>query len=326
LGASRLAFTPLGVSAGADETKRLARWWDEHVAASAGCAITANRDRPFTFTLDYMALGPFGLGRSSSLIDRYDRRREDVARDDDDRFTLTINCGPSPTGYERRGGVVPLSPGSACLFDHTEAAAHVCPGGGGVMAFIMPRRLVCATVAHAEDLVGTVVTTDSGALRLIVRYAGALLDDPDLSDPAVLAQAGQSLLDLVALALGTERDQAESARLRGLRAARLASVLHALRADFADPEISPETVARCVGISTRYLHDLLHETGISFSERVQEFRLARALGLLTGRNGAAPRISDAAYQAGFNDLSHFNRLFRRRYGLTPTAARGRLSV
>lgn len=39
--------------------------------------------------------------------------------------------------------------------------------------------------------------------------------------------------------------------------------------------------------------------------------------------GRERRISDIAFACGFNDLSYFNRCFRRRFGLTPTAARGR---
>jgi AraC-like DNA-binding protein len=35
------------------------------------------------------------------------------------------------------------------------------------------------------------------------------------------------------------------------------------------------------------------------------------------------RISEIAFDCGFNDLSYFNRCFRRRFGLTPSAARGR---
>jgi AraC-like DNA-binding protein len=34
-------------------------------------------------------------------------------------------------------------------------------------------------------------------------------------------------------------------------------------------------------------------------------------------------LSDVAFECGFNDLSYFNRCFRRRFGLTPSAARGR---
>jgi len=48
--------------------------------------------------------------------------------------------------------------------------------------------------------------------------------------------------------------------------------------------------------------------------------MRKAADLLAHREG---RISDIAFECGFNDLSYFNRCFRRRFGLTPTAARGK---
>jgi len=36
------------------------------------------------------------------------------------------------------------------------------------------------------------------------------------------------------------------------------------------------------------------------------------------------RISDVALQVGFSDISHFNRLFRSRFGDTPRGVRGQL--
>ena len=96
-----------------------------------------------------------------------------------------------------------------------------------------------------------------------------------------------------------------------------------IRTEYSDPHIAPDRVARRLGISTRYSHHLLQETGTSFAERVQTLRLEKAFSLLSGEAGASRNVSEAAYGAGFSDLSHFNRLFRGRYGLTPTAARGR---
>jgi AraC-like DNA-binding protein len=52
-----------------------------------------------------------------------------------------------------------------------------------------------------------------------------------------------------------------------------------------------------------------------------ELRLRKAADLLA--RASERRISDIAFDCGFNDLSYFNRCFRRRFGLTPTAARGR---
>ncbi|MGY8704675.1 helix-turn-helix transcriptional regulator [Bradyrhizobium sp. 18BD] len=60
--------------------------------------------------------------------------------------------------------------------------------------------------------------------------------------------------------------------------------------------------------------------GASFTTRLNELRRRKAADLLAHREG---RISDIAFACGFNDLSYFNRCFRRRFGLTPTAARGK---
>jgi AraC-like DNA-binding protein len=53
---------------------------------------------------------------------------------------------------------------------------------------------------------------------------------------------------------------------------------------------------------------------------LNELRLGKAARLLAM---TTKRISDIAFECGFNDLSYFNRSFRRRFGLTPTAARGK---
>ena len=62
-------------------------------------------------------------------------------------------------------------------------------------------------------------------------------------------------------------------------------------------------------------------SGTSFTERVTELRLQRAYTLLTEASESKSRISDIALQAGFSDISHFNRLFRSRFGDTPKGVR-----
>jgi AraC-like DNA-binding protein len=66
---------------------------------------------------------------------------------------------------------------------------------------------------------------------------------------------------------------------------------------------------------------LLHEAGASFTVRLTELRLRKAAERLAHPGDG--RISDIAFDCGFNDLSYFNRCFRRRFGLTPSAARGK---
>jgi AraC-like DNA-binding protein len=73
----------------------------------------------------------------------------------------------------------------------------------------------------------------------------------------------------------------------------------------------------------RYLYDLLSETGITFSERVQDLRLDAALDLLVAPNLSYLRIGEIAFAVGYSDLSYFNRSFRRKFDITPTGARSR---
>ena len=64
-----------------------------------------------------------------------------------------------------------------------------------------------------------------------------------------------------------------------------------------------------------------HE-GTSFTDYVLAQRLACAHRLLTDPRHATEKISAIALDAGFGDLSYFNRMFRRRYGETPSGVRG----
>ena len=55
-------------------------------------------------------------------------------------------------------------------------------------------------------------------------------------------------------------------------------------------------------------------------------RLACAHRLLTDPRLAAEKISSIAVDAGFGDLSYFNRAFRRRFGETPSGIRAQLQA
>jgi len=50
-------------------------------------------------------------------------------------------------------------------------------------------------------------------------------------------------------------------------------------------------------------------------------RLMRAHRLLTDPRHASEKISTIAFDAGFGDVSYFNRVFRQRYGDTPSGVR-----
>ena len=91
---------------------------------------------------------------------------------------------------------------------------------------------------------------------------------------------------------------------------------------FAEPSFSSAHVAARLGLSERYMQDLLQETGRAFSQRVLELRLQKARTMLADRAYDGLKIGDLAYACGFNEVPYFNRCFRRRFGASPTQFRG----
>lgn len=106
-----------------------------------------------------------------------------------------------------------------------------------------------------------------------------------------------------------------------IRAMRRAEVLRDIERRSSDPNLKAATVAARLGITPRYVHLLVEETGRTFSRLVLEKRLERAAALLRDPHWQHRRIADIAAEAGFSDLSHFSRAFRRAYGETPSALR-----
>ncbi len=105
------------------------------------------------------------------------------------------------------------------------------------------------------------------------------------------------------------------------RAVRRAAILDEIAAYLHDPKLAASAVAARLGITPRYLRKLLEQTGKSFSEHLLDKRLERAAALLRDPERRDARIAAIAYACGFNDLSYFNRVFRRRYGSTPSNMR-----
>ncbi|MEV1003780.1 helix-turn-helix domain-containing protein [Nonomuraea sp. NPDC050202] len=89
-----------------------------------------------------------------------------------------------------------------------------------------------------------------------------------------------------------------------------------------DPCLGASQVAGVMGISVRHLARIFESTGRSPARYVMERRLVRAHQELTGAGARQTTIADVAHRWGFSSQAHFARLFRARFGLTPSEARG----
>jgi AraC-like DNA-binding protein len=87
-------------------------------------------------------------------------------------------------------------------------------------------------------------------------------------------------------------------------------------------DLSLGQVARAVNTSTFYFCKIFKKvTGINFTDYLSRVRIEKAKNLLLNPN---LRVSEIAFEVGFQSLTHFNRVFKRILGLSPTEYRTQL--
>ncbi|MEA4855394.1 AraC family transcriptional regulator [Solidesulfovibrio sp.] len=95
---------------------------------------------------------------------------------------------------------------------------------------------------------------------------------------------------------------------------RIRAARELLLRDFDHPP-SVAMLARMVGINEKKLKAGFKQVfGQPVFESFRDYRLERAREMLVS---GAVTVSEAAYQIGYQSLSHFSRAFRERYGLNP---------
>jgi AraC-like DNA-binding protein len=277
-------------------------------------------DEPFEATATLRALPGLRSLSCASTAARTQRTREFVA-DGDDGFALLINVNGT-LAASQLGRDVSLARGEAAVFLHNEPATmtHALFQHEGL---VMPRAALAPLVTNLEDMAMRRIPRDNGALRLLTGYLATVRDELGALAPELRPMIATHIHDLAAMVIGATRDGAAIAEERGVRAARLASIKTYIVAHAGDRGLTLAAVAAHHGLSPRSVQWLFERDDLTFSQFVHEQRLARAYRMLVDLRYAAVTVSDIALAAGFGDLSHFNRSFRRRYGATPSDLRAR---
>jgi len=87
-------------------------------------------------------------------------------------------------------------------------------------------------------------------------------------------------------------------------------------------ELSLGQVAKAVNTSTFYFCKMFKKvTGINFTDYLSRVRIEKSKNLLLNPN---LRVSEIAFEVGFQSLTHFNRVFKKILGQSPTEYRAQL--
>ncbi|MFB9262813.1 AraC family transcriptional regulator [Bradyrhizobium erythrophlei] len=317
----RIAFSSDDLPAALDDRARFSQWRDIYNDVIRPTDVARFSDRPFSACYEVLPLASAVItqfrGAASSL-------RGLSARVTDNRgLFLSFDLGGGGRRLSQCGKDIITTGDGAFLASLADLGTVELLPGTGALSVLLPSDQLLSAVPDVEDLVATRLNAGHPSMVYLRRYLQFLMQDDGIGDdPALVKHIDTTLVDLAVLALGAQRDAAEVASGRGLRAARLREVLLAIKNGFDDPAFSSGQVARAHGVTSRYVNDLLYETGKTLAERVLDLRLEKAHAMLSNRGHDHLKIGEIALSCGFNEVSYFNRCFRRRYGLSPTACRG----
>lgn len=184
------------------------------------------------------------------------------------------------------------------------------PGGSILLVAAPHRTLSPAEVAAGES---ALAIAPGESVELLVTHARAIVGR-DL--PPALARACEAgLLALVSVA----REREDGAAPSGDHLFR--DILADVAANCRQQDYGVAQVAQRYKLNVRTLQKMFQRHGTKLSEHITAARLKYAGAALLDPANAGKKVSDIAFEAGFNDIATFNRLFRRTFGRAPSAFR-----
>jgi AraC-like DNA-binding protein len=260
-------------------------------------------------------LASVGVFRVAASANTMTRTSADIAAGDPECLHLSVLLrGRLEGAQDHRESV--LGPGDMTTYDTSAPAIFRARDDFDMLVLKLPKSALGKHAAKVSRLTAVRVPGETGLPRLAAQFfcgAAAGLADGSIADQDT--GLAEHVLDLVRR-LYTDLDATHPTRPRS--SAEL--MLHAqsyIEANLGDPHLDPDQVARSCFISTRYLHRVFADEGLSVCDWIRTARLERCRRDLLDSAFADQPIAFIATRWGLPSAPHFSRLFRSAYGCSP---------
>jgi AraC-like DNA-binding protein len=287
-----------------------------HASAAATASAAPQAIHGFDTAITAIQLGRLWLANPISLVASGHRAAQPIGRSRTARYFLHLQLHGQLT-VKQDGRLCVLDRGDLVLCDGTspyslEYDAHCSTLVLIVDAADLRKRLPAPAALVGIKLSGREGLTATASLMLSSIWeqaqAGRLPEES-------AASIAESILDVLAtscLAAGAGR-----APDSAISVGRRLQIRRYIETKLRDPELSARSIAADFGISPRYLHIVFaaeHETVSNYVLRRRLEETARQLSEAAWRRRT---ITEIAFSWGFNNATHFARVFKDRFGRSP---------
>lgn len=296
-------------------------YWREAVCdAYVRLGCESPRRAGFRGSIALDRLSSLSLSQVAGHAHSVERRLRDIARDEDAYFLVSLQRQAScqVTQHQR---TVRLDPGDFTLYSSIEPYRLTLENDFRQLVVQIPRGELLMKLPDADLLTGYRISGSHGVgalvSRSIVQFGEHIVDTSD----AVQQHMQQTLIDLVATGLsgltGTAPESAVAAQQLLFRAK------HYIEAHVSEPTLDRTNVALAMNMSVRRLNEVFAKEGSSIAAYIRDTRLQRIADDLLDSRRNNMSISEIAMRLGANNLQHFSRLFRKRFGMSAREYRKR---
>lgn len=222
--------------------------------------------------------------------------------------------------YRQDGREARLAPGDFTLCTATRPYEISRLSADRCLVTLIPGDLLRRHLTSPEGVVAVRMAGNRGMTGVLSNFIRNLWAyRADTTDATVALRMSYTLLDLIAAAYSvTPHARHEQSTLV---AAHRVRILGYIEAHLRDPQLNPATVARACKITARYLHHLFTAESETVTQYIQRRRLEECARALVAAPVRGRLVTEIAFDYGFNSLTHFGRVFRHQFGLTPSEYR-----
>jgi AraC-like DNA-binding protein len=248
------------------------------------------------------------------------RRTERLAREDEEP---AVTLGVQMTGSSvvvQNGRECLLRPGEFAVYESIAPYTHLFDEGVDYRFIRFPRAALALPDRLLRDITAVPLGSDNPIARLAFTYFSQLAVTDELHQGVHADAVVEPSIELLRAVLTSQHGNSSLAK-GPLEATLSLRITQFLREHLADPDLSAERIAAAHGISVRHLYAVLSRSGISLGDWIRTRRLAACRRELAGPNGRLRTIAAIGRRWGFVDATHFSKVFKQAYGISPRAWR-----
>ncbi|GAA3699079.1 helix-turn-helix domain-containing protein [Microlunatus aurantiacus] len=260
--------------------------------------------------------GPLNFSSARSATNGIRRTSRLAGVDHDPRIFVAIQVSGT-TRIEQAGHQSELARGDMVVYDSTKPYSIVNVDRTELHYFQIPRSTFAVPDRILDQVLGVRIGPDNNSLAgLVAPYFASLGSGDVLDQPGAAELVAEPSIQLLR-ALVTHQVADREASTESFAASLTLRIQQHVQAHLGDRDLGAASIASAHNISVRHLYATMARAGVGLRDSIQQQRLERCRADLRDPRLAHLAVATIGSRWGFVDPSHFGRVFRTAYGMTP---------